>query len=144
MNVELRNEVRRPKGGKPIQISLPTRLLLKKTFFSFFALTPSQMWFKRPVYRGFKCEGKCEGSEGKGTFSWRSLFPTPTLNTLSIAFADSPQNGLCLWRCSSVWSDNCISFAASMRGCRQSWDSPLRPVSPRLLHASSGSTRCLP
>ena len=35
--------------------------LLKKTFFSFFTLTPSQIWLKRPVYRGFKGEGKCEG-----------------------------------------------------------------------------------
>ena len=33
----------------------------KKSFFSFFTLTPSQMWLKRPVYRGFKGEGKCEG-----------------------------------------------------------------------------------
>ena len=33
----------------------------KKKFFSFFTLTPSQMWLKRPVYRGFKCEGRCEG-----------------------------------------------------------------------------------
>ena len=33
----------------------------KKKFFSFFTLTPSQMWLKRPVYRGFKGEGKCEG-----------------------------------------------------------------------------------
>ena len=33
----------------------------KKKFFSFFTLTPSQMWLKRPVYRGFKCEGWCEG-----------------------------------------------------------------------------------
>ena len=33
----------------------------KKKFFSFFTLTPSQMWPKRPVYRGFKCEGRCEG-----------------------------------------------------------------------------------
>ena len=38
-----------------------SRLLLKKSFFSFFTLTPSHMWLKRPVYRGFKCEGKCEG-----------------------------------------------------------------------------------
>ena len=30
-------------------------------FFSFFTLTPSQIWLKRPVYRGFKGEGKCEG-----------------------------------------------------------------------------------
>ena len=34
---------------------------IKKSFFSFFTLTPSQMWLKRPVYRGFKGEGKCEG-----------------------------------------------------------------------------------
>ena len=40
---------------------LSTCLLLKKTFFSFFTLTPSQMWLKRPVYRGFSGEGKCEG-----------------------------------------------------------------------------------
>ena len=33
----------------------------KKKFFSFFTLTPSQIWLKRPVYRGFKGEGKCEG-----------------------------------------------------------------------------------
>ena len=33
----------------------------KKKFFLFFTLTPSQMWLKRPVYRGFKGEGKCEG-----------------------------------------------------------------------------------
>ena len=33
----------------------------KKKLFSFFTLTPSQMWLKRPVYRGFKGEGKCEG-----------------------------------------------------------------------------------
>ena len=33
----------------------------KKKFFFFFTLTPSQMWLKRPVYRGFKCEGRCEG-----------------------------------------------------------------------------------
>ena len=30
-------------------------------FFWFFTLTPSHMWLKRPVYRGFKGEGKCEG-----------------------------------------------------------------------------------
>ena len=34
---------------------------IKKSFFSFFTLTPSQMWLKRPVYRGFKGEGKCDG-----------------------------------------------------------------------------------
>ena len=33
----------------------------EKKVFSFFSLTPSQMWLKRPVYRGFKGEGKCEG-----------------------------------------------------------------------------------
>ena len=32
---------------------------LKKNFFSFFTLTPSQMWLKRPVYRGFRGEGRC-------------------------------------------------------------------------------------
>ena len=32
-----------------------------KKVFSFFTLTPSQIWLKRPVYRGFKGEGKCEG-----------------------------------------------------------------------------------
>ena len=34
---------------------------IKKKFFLFFTLTPSHMWLKRPVYRGFKGEGKCEG-----------------------------------------------------------------------------------
>ena len=33
----------------------------EKNFFLFFTLTPSHLWLKRPVYRGFKCEGKCEG-----------------------------------------------------------------------------------
>ena len=33
----------------------------EKKFFLFFTLTPSHLWLKRPVYRGFKCEGKCEG-----------------------------------------------------------------------------------
>ena len=33
----------------------------KKNFFLFFTLTPSQMWLKLPVYRGFKGEGWCEG-----------------------------------------------------------------------------------
>ena len=31
----------------------------RKNFFSFFTLTPSQMWLKRPVYRGFRGEGRC-------------------------------------------------------------------------------------
>ena len=39
----------------------------KKKLFSFFTLTPSQMWLKRPVYRGFSGEGKCEG---KYEFKW--------------------------------------------------------------------------
>ena len=48
----------------------------KKKFFSFFTLTPSQMWLKRPVYRGFKGEGKCEGR----TFTLTpALTPTLTL-----------------------------------------------------------------
>ena len=42
----------------------------KKKLFSFFTLTPSQMWLKRPVYRGFKGEGRCEG---------RAFTLTPTL-----------------------------------------------------------------
>ena len=33
----------------------------RKKFFSFFTLTPSHMWLKRPVYRSFSGEGKCEG-----------------------------------------------------------------------------------
>ena len=33
----------------------------KKKLFCFFTLTPSHMWLKRPVYRGFRGEGKCEG-----------------------------------------------------------------------------------
>ena len=44
--------------------------------FSFFTLTPSQIWLKRPVYRGFKGEGKCEGR----TFTLTpALTPTLTL-----------------------------------------------------------------
>ena len=43
---------------------------IKKSFFSFFTLTPSQMWLKRPAYRGFKGEGRCEG---------RAFTLTPTL-----------------------------------------------------------------
>ena len=35
------------------------QLYYKKSFFPFFTLTPSQMCLKRPVYRGFKCEGWC-------------------------------------------------------------------------------------
>ena len=35
--------------------------IIKKSFFFFFALTPSHMWLKRPVYRCFSGEGKCEG-----------------------------------------------------------------------------------
>ena len=34
-----------------------------KKVFSFFTLTPSHIWLKRPVHRRFRCEGKCEGSE---------------------------------------------------------------------------------
>ena len=49
---------------------------IKKKFFSFFTLTPSQMWLKRPVYRGFKGEGKCEGRTSTLT---PALTPTLTL-----------------------------------------------------------------
>ena len=49
----------------------------KKKFFSFFTLTPSHMWLKRPVYRGFSGEGKCEGKLSPLTLaltpSWISL-----------------------------------------------------------------------
>ena len=49
------------KNKHPCQFVYLSTRLLKKNFFSFFALTPSQMWLKRPVYRGFSGEGKCEG-----------------------------------------------------------------------------------
>ena len=41
----------------------------RKKVFSFFTLTPSQMWLKRPVYRGFKGEGRCEGRAFALTFT---------------------------------------------------------------------------
>ena len=37
------------------------RVLGAEERFLFFTLTPSHMWLKRPVYRGFRGEGKCEG-----------------------------------------------------------------------------------
>ena len=45
------------------QLPQKTNLLvnLKKNFFSFLALTPSQSGWKPCVYRGFSGEGKCEG-----------------------------------------------------------------------------------
>ena len=41
----------------------------KKKLFSFFTLTPSQMWLKRPAYRGFKGEGRCEGKSSTLTLT---------------------------------------------------------------------------
>ena len=45
-----------------------TRLLLKKLFLFFY---PHTLTFrpKRPVYRGFKCEGKCEGKSSALTLT---------------------------------------------------------------------------
>ena len=48
-----RNSSTSPKDKSPRQ--------LKKNFFSFLALTPSQSGWKPCVYRGFSGEGKCEG-----------------------------------------------------------------------------------
>ena len=42
-------------------ICKPSNNIIKKVFFCIFALTPSHMWLKRPVYRSFSGEGKCEG-----------------------------------------------------------------------------------
>ena len=53
---------------------------IKKSFFSFFTLTPSQMWLKRPVYRGFSGEGRCflpshyPHTSGTGKYPVRGLF----------------------------------------------------------------------
>ena len=67
---------------------------IKKSFFSFFTLTPSQMWLKRPVYRGFKCEGRCEG---------RAFTLTPAL-TLPSHFRHRKVScqGLCLQNLTKV------------------------------------------
>ena len=65
-----------------------------KKLFSFFTLTPSQMWLKRPVYRGFKGEGRCEG---------RAFTLTPTL-TLPSHFRHRKVScqGLCLQNLTKV------------------------------------------
>ena len=66
----------------------------KKSFFSFFTLTPSQMWLKRPVYRGFKGEGKCEG---------RTFTLTPALTLPShIRHRKVSCQGLCLQNLTKV------------------------------------------
>ena len=59
------------RKGKPSPLGTEGLLKLKyvnvlkfeksQKSFSFFTLTPSQIWLKRPVYRGFNGEGKCEG-----------------------------------------------------------------------------------
>ena len=48
-------------------------------FFYFVTLTPSQMWLKRPVYRGFSGEGKCEGKLSPLTLA---LTPQSVLNPI--------------------------------------------------------------
>ena len=65
-----------------------------KKLFSFFTLTPSQMWLKRPVYRGFKGEGRCEG---------RAFTLTPAL-TLPSHFRHRKVScqGLCLQNLTKV------------------------------------------
>ena len=60
----------------------------QKSFFSFFTLTPSQIWLKRPVYRGFKGEGKCEG---------RTFTLTPALTLPSHFRQESILSGFLLW-----------------------------------------------
>ena len=68
--LRLFRQIRRPKrqsgrNGKVLE-GLRQRYYQKKQIkkvFSFFTLTPSHIWLKRPVHRRFRCEGKCEGSE---------------------------------------------------------------------------------
>ena len=63
----------------------------KKKFFLFFTLTPSHMWLKRPVYRGFSGEGKCEGKLSPLTLP--SHPRTLILSAESILLADDSMDG---------------------------------------------------
>ena len=87
---------------------------IKKSFFSFFTLTPSHMWLKRPVYRGFKGEGKCEGkwftltqsshlpSHSPHTILTLSSHSPPTLPARKLLVSDST-DGVKLWF-SGAWA----------------------------------------
>ena len=62
---------------------LNSNILLKneKSFFCFFALTPSQSGWKPCVYRGFSGEGKCEGKLSPLTLTLTlTLTPKSVLN----------------------------------------------------------------
>ena len=58
-----------------VNLYLVNSSISKKNFFYFITLTPSQMWLKRPVYRGSKCEGRCEG---------RCFYPHTCPHTLTL------------------------------------------------------------
>ena len=64
-NEEWRINIRRPEGKPIIQFRIPCQLVnsstSKKNFFLFFCPHTLTFRLKRPVYRGFKGEGKCEG-----------------------------------------------------------------------------------
>ena len=65
----------------------------KKSFFPFFTLTPSHMWQKRPVYRSFSGEGKCEGKLSPLTLALTlTLTPKSVWNPPCPAKAQSKSN----------------------------------------------------
>ncbi len=67
--------------------------IIKKKVFFFFTLTPSHMWLKRPVYRGFSGEGKCEGKLSPLTLALTlTLTPKSVLNPSCPAKAQSKSN----------------------------------------------------
>ena len=70
---------------------------IKKSFFSFFTLTPSQMWLKRPVYRGFKGEGKCEGRNFTLTLSQQTFLLTGKQRTTRTLFSFAPHEQKCFF-----------------------------------------------
>ena len=67
--------------------------IIKKKVFFFFTLTPSHMRLKRPVYRGFSGEGKCEGKLSPLTLALTlTLTPKSVLNPSCPAKAQSKSN----------------------------------------------------
>ena len=75
---------------------------LKKYFFSFFYPHTLTFPLKRPVYRGFKCEGKCEGRTFTLTLPSHYSHTPPTLPAGKLLVGDS-MDGVKLWF-SGVWA----------------------------------------
>ena len=80
---------------------------IKKKFFSFFTLTPSQIWLKRPVYRGFKGEGRCEG---------RAFALTLTLTLPSHFRQESIQSGI-PWMSEAKVPEKYSYLVPTVQGC---------------------------